>query len=256
MANEQEHENRTEKKQEAYSPAYTAFRTLKAFIYGINPSAIPRRIDKSMMHNLSGGAKRKLWSGLIFLRLITPDGDVTDHLKRLVVTKEDVQAWKMHLGQLLNEVYAPILNGLDVTTATAKQLDDAFRAAKVEGSTLMDAVRFYVHARKEAGAPLSPYITARQPRSTNGGNKNGNLPKSRPPKTAAAKSSRDTSEDEVGENENPPKPGMMRLPLYLPGKPIGRIEVPEDLVEADVDMIAAILMAHAKRRTGTKEEAR
>lgn len=257
-------EQNSDKKSEAYSPAYTAFRTVKGFIDGLDPRAIPRKIDKSMMRNLSGGAQRKLWSGLVFLGLTHSDGAVTEPLRELVVSKENPEQRKKTLAEIIEKAYAPIIKDLDIQSATAKQLQDAFRAAKVEGATLTDSIRFYVHARKECGLPVSPYISARKPRSANG---SGSATKIRIPKSTRAENGGSGSppnsvgvpqtekpgRDAGGEMEQPVPTGMMRLPLYFPGKPMGCIEIHADLVEADVEMIHAILKAYAERRSNKRD---
>jgi hypothetical protein len=211
-----------------------------------------------MMRNLSGGAQRKLWSGMIFLGLIKQDGSVTEELRKLIDTKEKPDERKAILANVITKSYAPIIKDLDVTSATAKQLEDAFRAAKVEGTTLIEAIRFYIHARKECGLVTSPYITARQPRSAP---RNGDTARARTPRAprtddAAAEERTETKtsppDDERPDEEKAAPPGMMRLPIYIPGKPVGRIEIHEDLLEADVEMINAILMAYAKRRSNSK----
>lgn len=250
---EHEHEGKGEGKQ-TYTPAYVAFPTLMAFVDSIDPKAIPRSIDKSMMQNQSGGVQRKLMSALAFLALTKPGGEVTESLRELVQTKGDPPKRKTVLASILNAAYSKIIKDLDVGSATAKQVNDAFRTSGADGTTLEESIRFYVKARKEAGLPVSKYVSARKvagasakPAEKNGGKTRAvdGAGNPSPPITPAGVT-------EAGDEERGVPEGMMSLPIHFPKKPVGRILIHDDLIEADVAMVTAILTAYAKRRAEPK----
>jgi hypothetical protein len=241
------------KEDHSYTPAYVAVQTLLGFVDGFDPRAMPKRIDRSMMHSQSGGTQRKLMSALTFLGLINPGGEVTERFRELVVAKDDPEQRKQALAAVIDAAYTKVIGDLDVGTASAKQLTDAFKAAGVEGATLQDAVRFYVKARKAAGLPVSRYIEAGKPRGPAAKPSERNGPKARPKRTNET-----AATDPVGgagdggrtakPHDTPPPPGVIEHPLYFKGKPTGYIRVPADLSADDCKVIKltlAVLEAYA-----------
>ncbi len=217
-----------------YYPPYTPYQTVQGFIDSLDPRALPRQIDKSMMRTLSGGAQRKLWAGLIFLGFIKPDGLVTDLLKQIVGAKDNPDNRKALMANVITKAYEPVIKDFDATTGTAKQLEDAFRGVPgLESSTLKESIRFYIHARKACGLELSPYISARQPRAprkpvvnakTNGDKKPDGKPDLAPGQKPPA-------------DETPS--GMVDFPIPI-GNTNSFIRVPKSITISQFPMVKAI----------------
>jgi hypothetical protein len=62
------------------------------------------------------------------------------------------------LGEILQTAYRPVLNDLNLPTATPMQLNESFKAAGASGDTVRRCVSFYLAAAKDSGQSLSPYI--------------------------------------------------------------------------------------------------
>ena len=66
-------------------PPYISFSGFTSFIARLKGSAIPSRIDRSLLSNMSGDAQAQLRSGLRFLRLAVGDDHIpTESLRRLL----------------------------------------------------------------------------------------------------------------------------------------------------------------------------
>jgi hypothetical protein len=194
--------------------------------------------------------QNQLLHSLKFLGLVKDGGEVTAELRSLVAAKDPTQS-KEILSRIILSSYAEIIGTINIESASEKQLNDRFREiGKVEGDTLQKATRFYLKALESAGQSYSGFLKQRQPRGT--AKRNG----SQTPREKAAKGQQEPSGSTTRSNPEPedsvvPK-GMMKIPLYLPGKPLGQIVVTDDLDEADCDMIDTILRAIAKRRNSLK----
>lgn len=197
------------------------------------------------MTGISGGNQGALLTTLKFLKLIDHKGQVTDRMQELIKSFGSEKRWPEELGDVISDAYVPIVGELDLDNGTYKQLRDAFKKnGNVDGQVLDKALRFYLRALGEAGLEVSPHF--RLPRGT--------LSNGKPPKKTQARkkgkkrgslSQADSSEAPT-EDECPE--GCIPISLYMPGKAKGMIYVPEDLDEADCDMIDSILRAYAKRR--------
>jgi hypothetical protein len=200
------------------SPPYVAFPTFRNFLASLK-GGIPARIDKSVMGNISGGAQSHLLATVKFLQLIGPQGEPQDELRQLVDAYQ-TDKWKEVLSALVKSSYSDVIDGLDLTTATPQQLDEKFRAAGVEGSTLDKAMRFYLTAVQESGIGHAKRLITRK-------------------KSAARRTSRKaanhTAEDEVDENDETDE--MMTIPIYFKGKNQGKIIVPKSIAKKDIKMV-------------------
>jgi len=234
--------------EQTYTPAYVPFPTLESFLDSLDPAAVPRRIDRSMMLSLSGGVQRKLMSALAFLHLIKPGGETTDRLREFVKSKGNPDERKAVLAGILDAAYAKVLNDLDIGTATAKQFVDVFRKAVGEGSatTISESVRFYVKARKAAGLPISPYIAAAKLGAQSAKSSNGNGARQAPKRTATGSDGASDAQPKV--EATPPKEGAYQppagtipYPLYFRGKPQGCLIVPVGLTQEDVKVIELMI---------------
>jgi hypothetical protein len=260
MADEQAARTEADGKSErSYTPAYIPIQSFLSFVESLDPKAMPRSIDRSMMPNYSGGVQKKLMSALTFLGLIRPGGEITDQFCKLVEAKADSEQYKAVLGHTIAAAYAAIVRNLDVGTATAKQLTDAFREGGVDGTTLHEAIRFYVKARQTAGLPVSKYISDGKigTLATKTADKNGSKPRNVKRTLPPAQGDREEvhcKPNPSSEQHPPTPPGMIRIPIHVPGKPEGVVIVHDDLNEADCAMIGAFLQAYAKRVKETKQD--
>lgn len=148
---------------------YISWKTFTAFLDHVHEK-VPAKVDASVLRNLSGTTRSQLLSALRFLALIEPDGTVRKDLRELLnAHKTDV--WKSDLGSFINEAYAPIVGDMNIEEATENMLRERFRKeGGVEGTTVDNAMRFYLAALKDAGIPYSPHLKIRQraPRGNRG----------------------------------------------------------------------------------------
>jgi len=229
------------------TPAYVPFDTLEAFVAKLQKTTVPHQIHKTLLPNLSGAIQGHLLASLKFLTLTDDKGDSQEALHELVQAHGTAE-WKPTLAKLLDKVYKPIIGDLNLKTAIPKTLQDKFKP-HAEGETVEKCIRFYLKALAAAGVEVSAYLKVRNVATGATGSKGTANGKAKTKaKPTMPQGSADSEGSAYGDGQKTPPPGMMRLPLYIPGKPPGHIEIHEDLVEADVEMIADILKAMAKRR--------
>src|SRR5206468_344350 len=117
---------------------------------------------RSIMPKMSGGAQNQLMSALKFLNLIGPGGEATERLRSLVKAI-GTATWKEAIADMVSFAYSSVVGGLDIDTASSKQLNDRFRErGNVDGQMLAKSVRFYIKALREAGLNFSPHFKVRQ----------------------------------------------------------------------------------------------
>lgn len=221
------------------TPPYVSFKTLLTYMDDLKgKDHLPHQIDRSVMPKMSGITQNQVLSAMRFLGLVDENDKVTG-LQTLVDARGTLKFSEVFAG-FIHQAYAGIIGTIDIESATQKQLRDSFReSSNVEGETLEKAVRFYLKALKEAGSPFSSHLTLRQSR----GGRRSSLPKQGKQPVQEQKGGK------INQNQ-PPLPGTITIPLHLPTKQTGSITFPEDLDEADCDMIDTIIRAYAKRRQG------
>ncbi len=232
------------------SPPYVPFKTLDGFVSLMRSKGLPHQIDRSVMPKMSGIMQKQLLQALRFLGLVNESDEVTDAMKQLVGATEP-DAIRKKFATIVESSYARILGGVNVASATYKQLADRFRdEGKVDGDTLTKSIRFYLKALSSAGLAHSSHLLMRQKRTTTA---KKSLTGQRP-KGSGTATEEELEDDELDDGaESKHSAGAMRIPLYFPGKSTGSITVPDSLSSEDCDMIDAILRAIAKRRS-TKSE--
>lgn len=230
------------------TPCYVPFDTFEAFIGRLKQTTVPDTIHKSLMPNLSGGVQSHLIASLKFLDLIGPDGVVRDNLSKLAEA-HGTSEWKPALKYVIEAAYRPIIGDLNVEKAIGKTLQDRFKeATSYDGTTLDKVLCFYIKAIKTAGVNVSQHIKVRKP--TTNRRATANAAKGAPANGA----NHPVADTELQNTTRPLSPGkeapagMIQIPIYVPGGPMGTIIVHEDLNEADCKMINTILMAYATRR--------
>ncbi len=142
------------------SPPYISWDTLKNFLRTLKDSAVPSRIDSSMMPStMSGFNKAGVTSALRFFSLIDSNGEAADYLKEIVEAC-DTKDWSDAAKKILVPAYRNIIGDLKLNTATRKQLEEKFGEAS---STMKDRfIRFYIPMLQDVDIEVSPYLTARQ----------------------------------------------------------------------------------------------
>lgn len=137
-------------------PPYLSFTTLKNFITSFKESVVPGRIDKSLMLGQSGSTQSYMLAALKFFDLIDDEGAPLPKLHELV--EADSATGKVIWKNLIEPTYAPILGGLDLSRATAGQLQEKFAELGLNGETLRKSISFFVAAADEAGMSMSPQL--------------------------------------------------------------------------------------------------
>lgn len=218
------------------NPPYVAFSTFKRLIETLSKTAVPGRIDRSVLPKMSGVTQSQLTSALKFLQLIGPDGTTYQSLHDLVQAYGN-EHWSVELGETISGAYVQIVDGLDLDSGTANELRDAFKGrGKVDGQLLMKAVRFYLKAMAEANLEISPHFKAPSLPTTNKKKKKKTKPNGQLDTPA-----NEYTPDPDDEDDFTPLGGTIRFPIYFRGKPTGAIIVPADLAVTDCSSISAML---------------
>ena len=145
-------------KQDQKTPPYVGYATFVNFLNGLRDTSIPKRIDSSIIRNLSGSAQSSLLSALRYFNLIDENGVPTPAFEPLVMASENDRV--AHLRKCLQESYPFLADGsLDLASATPQMLADALRLQGASGGTLDKSVAFFLTAAGAAQLGLSQHIT-------------------------------------------------------------------------------------------------
>lgn len=218
-------------------PPYISFKTLLSFIERMKETAVPERIDGSVLKNYAGSTAAQLTTALRFLCFIEEGGKTTKLLEQIVnAYKTDV--WAEEFGEVIQEVYHPIINGLKLETATPAMLNEKFRACGADGEVLEKCVRFFEAATIEGGGKLSPHIL--------------NKPRARPERKPKPKKQGGRTDDEMIDEPitSGPPAGTKKFAFPIPDKPDAALILPVDLALEDWEMIDAMIRAYVKRKEG------
>lgn len=192
---------------------YISWKTFVAFLANMK-GKLTEQIDTSVLRSMSGTARSQLLSALRFLNLIAPDGTVKDSLKELSEAY-DTPEWKAVLAAFLKRAYGGVIGDLNVAAATPAMLRERFKArGGVEGTTIDNAIRFYISGLKEADIPFSPHLAIRAARVSNS-------PRRR-------SGGRPAVEDESDEGAETPE-GTFRVPFDLLALPGSFVVLPENM---------------------------
>lgn len=191
---------------------YIAFKTFSSFL-GNMKGKLPDQIDTSVLTNMSGTAKSQLLSALKALDLVASDGTVKDSLRKLS-DAYNTPKWKEVLGAFLKTAYAGVIGELNIATATPAMLRERFKTlGGIEGTTIDNAMRFYISGLKEAEVPFSPHLVIRAPRTS-------------APSGSRKRNASRQEEPDVG--EDPPE-GTFRVSFDLLGLAGAAAFLPDDI---------------------------
>ena len=153
------------------SAPYVSYKTFSNFVAGLKIT-MPGRIDRSVMHTLSGAAQSHLKHALQVMGLMSDQGIPTELFKKLAASEgANRQAC---LAEALRNGY-PFLfsDSIDLSSATGQQLLDQFKDVNLKGDTVRKSVSFFLAAAKDADIKLSPYFKRIQSPTTKRGANNG-----------------------------------------------------------------------------------
>ncbi len=138
-------------------PPYLPYRTFTNFLDHLRAVGIPSHIDKGAMASMSGAIQSYIKLSLRYMKLINADDVPQDFLKKLVMAQGDER--KVLLKELFGTVYAFL--DIDLGNTTQPKLREAIAALGAQGETVDKVVAFLVAMAKDAGVPLSNYLTKR-----------------------------------------------------------------------------------------------
>lgn len=223
------------------------WKTFKTFIEtDLKAKAVPAQIDSSLFKGKSGTDASQLRAALRYYGLVQGANDATTDRLRAVVSAYGTDAWKETVSELVRS-YDSLLTGVDITNATQKELDDAFRErGNVTGNTLTKAVRLYLAMATEAGAKLSPFFVS--VRGAGETASDGATP-STPPATNGSKAKRKKPKTpqtpgENGGGETPAPPNVHAI-RPLPHSEF-RVWIPADMPKAELEFAMRYLRDYLK----------
>jgi Family of unknown function (DUF5343) len=223
-------------------PPYLPWPTFIAFVEKLNKTAVPNRIDPTLIKNLSGTAQSQLLSALKYLGLTNGNGAVTDKLKTLVKAY-GTPNWAEALSEHFMDSYSELIGTLDLDTATPGELKERFREyGGIEGDTVEKAMRFYLNALKDAGVSYSPHLKIRQRAARGTGQRRR--------KAVTGGGAVNEAFGDNGDYGDPPIPeGTIKLPFPLPNKPLTTLILAEGISEAEWSMIDGYVRNYIKLST-------
>jgi len=227
-------------------PPYLSFKTLEGFIQRLGETAVPERVDGSVLRNYAGSIARKLTAALRFLGLTEDGGRTTEKLARLVKAYGTPE-WAMTLSEVITVAYRPVVGDLNLQTATPALVNERFRAWGAEGTALPACVAFYISALKSANVPISPHVVQR----ARGRPERGRSRSRRAAGTEAAQGLSVAVQDTLAVTD---AVGTVRFSFPIPDKPAVTMFLPADLVDKDWAMIDTMVRAYILRKEKAREQ--
>lgn len=238
------------------------WKTFKSFIEtDLKAKTVPAQIDSSLFKGKKSGTDaRQLRAALRYYGLVEGANDATTDRLRAVVKAYGTDAWKQTVSDLVRS-YDALLSGVDVSNATQKELNDAFREhGNVTGNTLTKAVRLYLAMATEAGVKLSPHFVSVRAIGESAGESasssaqptpkaatNGNA-KPRRRRSRGSQSQSAPSQSENGGAETTP-PANVDAIRPLPGSEF-RVWIPHDMPKAELEFAMKYLRDYLKLKRG------
>lgn len=140
-------------------PPYMPYKTFTTFLDHLRSVGLPSHVDKSTMQSMSGAMQSWTKSSLRYMNLIDGNDIPDDRLKKLV--KAQGEDRKPLLRDLFKSTYAFLNGKVDLSNTTPPKLKDAITALGAQGETVEKIMTFMIAMAKDAGIPLSPYLTKR-----------------------------------------------------------------------------------------------
>lgn len=223
-------------------PPYVSFKSLDGFIGKLKETAVPGRIDHTVLRTYSNSVARQLISAMKWLRLIEENGTTTKLLMDLVKTY-GTDEWQEALTQVVFEGYTDLVGPLNLDTATYGQLAERFRAFGAEGEVLQKCMAFYLSAVRATGSGLSPHIL-NAPRSRPDRTRRGKRQGTRP----AASDPSDLTTAPDAQTATWTSAGSVRFVFPIPGKTAVTMFLPAELSSDDWAMVDTMVRAYVDRR--------
>lgn len=222
---------------EVQTAPYMPFPALEKFVRSLKGTALPDKIDRSLMSKMSGGVQAQLRATLRYFSLVDALDAPTPQL-RAWIEAIDTPSAKSVLSPIVSTAYAELTRDLQLGSATTGQLETAFREkGGVSGSALTKAARFFLAAHAAAGIAVSPHF--RPPRRSSAGAKNNGKPKP----------SRDTpggASPQVTRNETLSPPDNVReLQIALPSRSV-KVWIPNDLDTEELEYVMQQIEGYVK----------
>jgi hypothetical protein len=161
-------------------PPYIPYRTLISSIERMKEIGVPPRIDTSVFRGQANSTIAALVASFRFLGLSDADNKTTPLLRKLVDAEGEARSAVLK-EMLLSSYTFLALPEVDLANATNQQVESAFRAQGIEGSTIYRAMSFFIAAAADAKLTHSKYIKPPSPKPTNGIKKTKQKEASTPP---------------------------------------------------------------------------
>jgi hypothetical protein len=153
------------KPEKTTKPPYVSFVTFTNALNRLRDIGVPSRVDASVFHGQSGSGIAALLGALRYLKFIDEAGNPDDSFRQFVDADDNDRA--VILKAILLDRYDFITKAnIDLKTASARQVEEAFRAQGIEGSTVTKSVSFFLAAANMAGLSTSPHVKAPKPPRT------------------------------------------------------------------------------------------
>jgi len=108
---------------------------------------------------MSGSAASAMLKTLEALGLIDGSGKPTHSLRNLLAHSRGSPEFQAQTRKVLEHTYPYLFTGsINLKTATTQQVQNAFRAQDVSGSTVSKCIAFFLSAGKTAGVEISKYV--------------------------------------------------------------------------------------------------
>lgn len=146
-------------------PPYAPYSSWQQLLDGLKRN-IPARIDNSYLkqYRFNQSTRSMIATALDFFRLVDKQGVPTEKLQTLAQALANGD--KSQLRELVENSYRPLLEDIDLSTATPDMLQERFKAERAKGDVVRKCVSFFVALADDTGMQLSPHIhrRRRQPR--------------------------------------------------------------------------------------------
>ncbi len=225
---------------ERASLPYGSWKTVRAFLGKLKTTAIPPRLDNSVMVGMSGSGKSEMRTAFRFLGLIDSADTVTEKLRELVQAY-GTDMWTDMLSDRIHSAYSEVI-GTDaewLDNGTLSLLREKFKAASgMDGKMLDRATRFFLAALDDTGGTYSPHFKVRGARAAS-------------MKRAPAKRQSRKAPIPEPEERGPKAPeGTVALPFSFPGRANAVVHIAADMTDAEWGMVDAYVRSYLKLHGG------